>query len=227
MSTMQRVRMTLFAVLILAVLPGLSLAEPWILAYPLETVVFRYDPFRYEVVGPSHHSYDPAFSLSGEMLWDKINGRAAYEVYQAPGLSRFTTSSSGVSEFYKVGNRITLAVDGFSEYPRQLNDIYVQFMPFPLGSSPDIYVDNERITGLRYLIPRMVVDQTTGEGFYSTSIELDVRWTGAMMVKIIVFADKNGNRVFDGEPIFEIVMEDFTIPTEHKSWGSIKALYNE
>ena len=225
MSTVQRVRLVLFLALISTVLPGLSAAEPWILAYPIDNVVFRYDPLRYEVIGPAHASYDPAFSLSGQMLWDQVHGRPAVEIYQAPNLSGFTPSNSGVSEFYKVGNQTTLVIDGFSPYPRQLNDIYVQFIPYPSGAAPEVFVDGARVSGLRYHIPRLIIDESAGNGFYSDTIQLDVRWSGARKVKIIVFADKNGNKVFDGEVLYEILMEDFTIPTERSTWGAVKQKY--
>ena len=57
------------------------------------------------------------------------------------------------------------------------------------------------------------------------TIDIDIRWVGSQFVTIIVFADKNGNRVLDGDPCFEVVMEDLTIPTENKTWGSIKSMY--
>jgi hypothetical protein len=52
-----------------------------------------------------------------------------------------------------------------------------------------------------------------------------LRWTGAQFIGIIAYADKNGNRVFDGIPCPGVRMEDLTVPAESKTWGCIKALY--
>ncbi len=205
--------------------PAAVLADPCLLVYPLDVVVFRYDPLTYEVVSPSDPGFDPAYAVSGEVLWNVAERRIATEIYRAPGLVGFETSYDGKSEFFTVGNKTKICVDGFSEYPRQLNDIVVEFVPFPVNSSPDVYVNGERIDGLRYVIPRMVVSTETEDGFYSDTFTFNLRWLGSQFIGIIVYADKNANRVFDGEPCYSVMMEDWTVPTATKTWGSIKELY--
>jgi len=136
-------------------------------------------------------------------------------------------SANGRSEYYMPGNLSAMCVDGFSEYPRQLSDICVEFQPYPPTSVPVIYVDGVRLEGLRYYIPRLVIATPVGDGFYSDRTTFHLRWLGAQYIRIIVYADKNGNRVFDGEPTVSVLMEDLTIPTEERTWGSVKALYGE
>ncbi|UCG51611.1 MAG: hypothetical protein JSW58_15725 [Candidatus Latescibacterota bacterium] len=213
------------ALAILALLPVSSSAEPCLLAYPLDFVVFHYDPAEYSVVGVQHPLYDPRFGVAGEMLWNSREQRVAFAIYQAPGLSGFEPSPTGKNQFYTAGNTTTIRIDGFSDVPRQLNDIYVEFSPYPLNSTLDIFINDERIDGLRHVIPRLVVSTPTDDGFYSDSVDLDVRWVGSQFVRITVFADKNGNRVLDGDLCLEVVMEDLTVPTENKTWGSIKSMY--
>jgi hypothetical protein len=226
MSTWYRLHKRVVLFLMMVLLPtGVVAAEPCLLAYPLAYTVFQYNSALYDAISSSHPDYDPSYGVAGQMLWNLEAGRVAAEVYRAPGLYGFEPSSSGYNEFFTAGNTTTIRVDGFSEMPRQLNDIYVEFRPYPLNSTPDIFVDGERIEGLRYFIPRLVVSTPTADGFYSDSVDLGLRWVGAQMMTIIVFADKNGNRVFDGEPGFIIVMEDLTVPTENRTWGSIKLKY--
>jgi len=226
MGVRHRLHVLVVVSLILALAPGWAAAsEPCVLAYPLDFVVFQYNAARYDVISSSHPDYDPSYEVSGLMLWDITANRVAAEVYRAPGLYGFEPSLSGQNEFFTAGNITTIRLDGFSEVPRQLNDIYVEFRPYPFNSTPEVYINDERIDGLRYHIPRLVVSTPTGDGFYSDVIDIDVKWVGAQTMTIIVFADKNGNRVLDGDPIYRIVMEDLTVPTENKTWGSIKSLY--
>ncbi|UCH84724.1 MAG: hypothetical protein JSW50_03240 [Candidatus Latescibacterota bacterium] len=210
----------------MALIPGTGVAgEPCLLAYPMDAVVFHYNSTQYDAISSSHPNYDPSYGVSGLMLWDYDADRVAAEVYRAPGLNGFETSPSGDNEFFNVGNITTIRIDGFSDTPRQLNDIFVEFRPYPFHSTPNIYVNDDKLDGLRYYIPRLVVSTPTEDGFYADVIDVDVKWNGAQTMTIIVFADKNGNRVLDGEPMFRIVMEDWTVPTENKTWGAIKALY--
>ena len=46
-------------------------------------------------------------------------------------------------------------------------------------------------------------------------------------MEVIVYVDRNGNRVFDGERVFGILMKDSSVPTQNKTWGGIKALYGK
>lgn len=36
---------------------------------------------------------------------------------------------------------------------------------------------------------------------------------GALQLEIVIFADRNGNRIFNGEPCFTVVMENLTTPS--------------
>jgi hypothetical protein len=204
-----------------------AITDVGLLVYPAKYVTFRYDPSDYEVKQPADPMFDPSFAVAGFMLWNKPENRVAFEVYRAQSISGFEVSANGRSEYYTLGNMATICVDGFSEYPRQLSDICVEFQPYPLTSSPVIYVDDVKLQGLRYSIPRLVIATPAGNGFYSDRIALRLRWLGAQYVRIIVYADKNGNRVFDGEPTVSTLMEDLTIPTQERTWGSVKALYGD
>jgi hypothetical protein len=222
MSYLHRV---LFSLAVCIVVAASARAEPCVLAYPAGQTVFHYDPSQFEVVGPASSKYNPSYALSGQMLWDTTEGRVAYEVYRAPGLTGFQSSSSGESVFQHVGNHTLIVVDGFSPSPRHLSDIYVQFTPQPLSSVVSITVDGSPVSGLRYVIPSLPVTTPIGNGFYSNTIILNVEWFGAREMEIVVYSDRNGNRIFDGNPVFSIIMEDFSVPTENKTWGGIKAIY--
>ncbi len=198
-----------------------------LLVYPLDRVVFRYAPAAYELLEPVDPQYDPSYGVAGRMLWNRLEQRVAYEVYRVPDLLGFEASSSGRSEFFSSANTAWICVDGFSEYPRQLNDIYVEFIPYPSSSSPEIFVNGSRLEGLQFVISRLVVSTPVDDGYYADTVYFGLRWLGAHFMRIIVYADKNGNRVFDGDPSYSILMEDLTVPSEAKTWGSIKALYGD
>jgi len=227
MISQQRVGFATLLVVLSVLYPMAAAGDVGLLAYPLNYVVFRYAPAEYAVIEPVDPQYDPAYGVAGHMLWNRLEQRVALEVYRTPGLSGFETSSSGRSEFYTAGNTATICVDGFSNYPRQLNDIYVEFRPYPASSAPDIFIDGERIEGLQYVIPRLVVTTPVGDGYYADTVTFRLRWVGAQFIRIVVYADKNGNRVFDGDPSYSILMEDLTVPVESKTWGNIKILYGD
>jgi hypothetical protein len=227
MSSWHRSIAALILVVLVVLGQGAALADVGLLVYPAKYVTFRYDPADYEVKQPADPNFDPAYAVSGSMLWNRPENRVAFEVYRAQFISGFETSATGRNEYYMAGNLATICVDGFSEYPRQLNDIYVEFQPFPPTSSPNIFVDGVRVVGLRYYIPQLVIATPAGNGFYSDRLQFQLRWLGAQYVRIIVYADKNGNRVFDGEPSVSFLMEDLTVPTQERTWGGIKSLYDD
>jgi hypothetical protein len=204
-----------------------AVTDVGLLVYPAKYVTFRYDPVEYEVKQPADPSFDPAFAVAGAMLWNKPENRVAFEVYRAQAIAGFETSANGRNEYHTLGNLATICVDGFSEYPRQLADICVEFQPYPPTSAPVIYIDDERLQGLRYYIPRLVIATPAGNGFYSDRIMFHLRWLGAQYIRIIVYADKNGNRVFDGEPTVTTLMEDLTVPAQERTWGAVKSLYGD
>lgn len=223
---LQPVRLLTLSILILGV-PAFAVAEPCVLAYPLTSTIFRFDASRFELLGPASPYYDPDYSLVGGVLWDIDADRIAYEVYRAPALAGFEPAVLSGSQFYTVGNRTTIAVDGFAATPRQLNDIVVQFIAIPAGSVPEIFVDGAPVKGLRHVIPRLVVSTPVDGGFFSDTVEINIEWRGAPKVRVAVYADRNGNRVFDGEPCSSILIEDLTVPVREHTWGSLKALYGE
>jgi hypothetical protein len=227
MNSWQRSIAALIFLVLVVLGPGAARADVGLLVYPANYVIFQYDPADYEVKYPADPNFDPAYAVAGFMLWNRPENRVAYEVYRAPLISGFETSATGRNEYYTAGNLAMISVDGFSEYPRQLNDIYIEFQPFPPSSSPNIFVDDVRVEGLRYYVPQLVIATPTGNGFYSDRLQFRLRWLGAQYVRIIVYADKNGNRVFDGEPSVDLLMEDLTVPAQERTWGGIKTLYND
>jgi hypothetical protein len=227
MSSLQRLLVAVTAMFIAVPAAVPAKAEPCILAYPGSQTMFRYDPDRYEVLAPSDADFNPNYSLSGQMLWDKVEGRVAYEVYQAPGLSGFEPSTSGRSEFHQVASRGTLVIDGFSVSPRQLSDVCVQFNPRPGTAPVSVKVNGVPVSGLRYMIPHFAVSTPTPDGFYSDQIVLTFEWSGALQMEVIVYSDRNRNRVFDGEMGFSVLLEERTVPTRSATWGGIKAIYGE
>lgn len=230
MDTGRSLRRIPLLALTLSLCAGAALAEPCILAYPLGQVTFRYNTTRYEVKGPGDPLFDPLYAIGGLMLWDRARARIAFEVYQAPGLDAFVPSLSGRSEFLFLGAEISLVIDGFAEQPRQLSDVLVQFTPRPLGTRASILVNNLPVVDLRYPVPRMVVSTPTPNGYFSdtTTIAIGCAENGCddiLRLEIIVYQDRNGNRVYDGDPCIVVIMENFTVPVEESTWGAIKAMY--
>jgi hypothetical protein len=217
----------LVPLIVTAVVPDLRAADPCVLAYPEQNAVFQFDTSYYRTIYPGDSLYDPAYDRYGVMLWDIANDRIAYELYQAPGLVGFKPATNAANSFDLPINKLTLYIDGFYSAPRQLNDIYVRFLPTPPYANPVIYVEDEKLTGFYYHIPKLVVSTPTGNGFYSDRIKLDMVWSGAQSMKITVFSDKNGNGVFDGIERYNVFMLDQTIPTSNATWGQIKAQYQE
>ena len=206
---------------------GKLCAEPCLLIYPLQSTTFRYDPFRYVTITAADPRFDPAYERSGKMLWDLVNNRAACEVYQAPNLQGFVASTTGRSEYYITKWDVDLAVDGFFTEPRRLNDIYVRFQPIPSDAIVDISVNGNQITNYRHFIPALSVMSSVHCCFYSDMISFNVEWLGAKQIIVTAFADKDGNGVYDGEPCFNVLLEDPYVPVENTTWGKIKAIYNE
>lgn len=206
---------------------GSAAAERNLIAYPTGQTVFHYAPDRYEILGPTSSKFNPAYSVAGQCLWDNLEQRVAVEVYRAPGLTAFTKSAQTHSEYEYMGSRGTVVVDGFSSSPRRLSNILVQFTPRPATSVSNIMVNGTHVEGLRYVVPFLEVSTPTGDGFYSDSATLNIEWTGPLEMEVIVYVDRNGNRVFDGERVFSILMRDSSVPTQSKTWGGIKALYGK
>lgn len=217
--------LAVFAVFIITVSPASVSADACLLAYPDQNAVFQFDPSHYRMIFPEDPLYDPLYDRFGVMLWDIEYDRIAYELYQAPGLMAFEPASMDANIFNFPANKFTLYIDGFFHAPRQLNDIYIRFLPVPSNAGTTIYANDELVSGLYYHIPRLVVSTPLENGFYSDTIPVEIVWAGAEAMKITVFSDKNGNRVFDGDERFSVFMLDQTVPAGNSTWGQIKAQF--
>jgi len=206
---------------------GNVFAEPCLLIYPLQNTVFRYDSFRYMTITDADPRFDSEFDRAGKMLWDLVNDRVACEVYQAPNLQGFVESTTGRSEYYVTKLNVGLAVDGFFPEPRQLSDIYVRFQPIPTDAIVDITVNGNQLSNYRHFIPALSVMSSLLCCFYSDTVSFDVEWIGAKQLIVTAFADKDGNGVYNGEPCFNVLLEDPWVPAENTTWGRIKAIYNK
>lgn len=206
---------------------GLAIAEPCLLIYPLQKTVFRFDPSKYILIPEGDSLYDELYGKSGVMLWDPNEQRIPYEVYQSPNLQGFEHSSFGRNEFFIPRKQLTIAVDGFYHAPRRLNDIFIRFIPIPADAVVEIRINGVLVDNLYYHIPSLLVTTLLGNGYYSDALTFDIEWTGPKGFLVTAFADKNGNRVYDGEPCFSVFMEDPSVPTEATTWGRIKSLYKD
>jgi hypothetical protein len=206
---------------------GSALADPCLLIYPLDQTVFRYDASRYVLITEGEPGYNHGYALSGKVLWDVHNDRIASEVYQAPYLQGFLESYEHRNEFYISRMSATIVIDGYHNEPRLLNDIYLRFLPYPRDAFTQIYINGQLLTERAYRISQLLVSTPTGGGFYSDTITLEIEWQGAKSIEISAYSDKNGNRTFDGESCFNILLEDPTVPVHETTWGQIKSLYRQ
>jgi hypothetical protein len=201
-------------------------AEPDLLVYPNVPAEFRFNPAEYEVMSAAHPQFDPDYQIGGVSLWDKLEQRVAYEVFRAPQLTGFSSSSSGHNEFVLMTNEFNVIVDGFCSYPRFLGKVYVRFYPDPPQSTAMIELGGEIIDGLIQPINPIDVRDQTPDGFYSNTRNVHIRWSGSVGIRITAYADKNNNRVLDqGNPKWSIYVEDNSVPVANTSWGAIKAMY--
>jgi len=213
---------------LLAMIPATGIAgEPCMLVYTRGQTLFCYDETRYSVLTSASSQFDPGYAVGGGMLWDVAEDRIAHEAYQAPGLHAFERSLTGRNEYTTTASIANLVVDGFTSAPTQFADIIVQFIPIPSTARPEIYVNDELITGLRHVIPWIQVSTPQGNGFYSDYTELALRWYGAEAMEVIAYADRNGNRILDGPACFVSVLRDETVQTHERTWGGIKALFDD
>jgi len=207
-------------------MPGPALAEPLLLIYPNSAAVFRYSPDCYEELPSSDPRYDPAYDIGGKMLWDKVEQRIPIEIYRAPALNGFEESPLGLNEFVTMANRFNVIVDGFFAAPRQLNNLYLRIIPDPPHTTVQATVGGVPIETLINPIPGLNVITPIGGGFYSDTESIHVTWSGTVGMHITVYADKNGDYVYDDVvPRFSIYVVDNTIAVETETWGGIKARY--
>jgi len=201
-------------------------AEPGLLVYPDVPTEFRYNPAEYEPITSGHPQFNPQFQIGGLSLWDKIEQRIAYEVFRAPQLTGFSSSSNGENEFVLMANEFKVIVDGFFTQPRYLGKVCVRFVPDPPHSTALIEMAGEEVDFLIQTIKPIDVQDITPEGFYSGTRSVHIRWSGAVGIRITAYGDKNNNLVFDGGmPRWSIYVQDNSVPVENTSWGAIKARY--
>lgn len=202
------------------------LGEPLLLIYPNSPTVFRYDPSCYEELHPGDPNYDPSYDIGGKMLWDKAEQRIPIEVYRAPKLNGFEVSPLGFNEFVTMANQFNVIVDGFFIAPRQLNNLYLRIIPDPPQTIVQATVNGAPIDQLINPIPGFSVTTPIGGGFYSDTQNVHVTWSGSVGLRITVYADKNGDYVYDDVvPRFSLYVIDNTVAVETETWGGIKALY--
>lgn len=220
-------RAVAFAVVSLLLATGAMAAEPALLVYPSTLTILRYDAARYELLSPGDPDYEAQFAIGDRMLWDKVEQRVPTEIYRAPQLGGFEQSWSGRTEFVAWRNEFDLIVDGHFDTPRFLGNLHVRFVPVPAHAIPEIEVDDVALTDLVHPIGDLNVTTPTGDGYYADTLSREIRWRGAIGLRIVVFSDKNMNGVFDdGPPLFSVLAEDHTIPVEPTTWGALKALYD-
>jgi hypothetical protein len=201
-------------------------AEPDLLLYPDTPTEFRYDPVRYEAITSSHPDFDSAYQVGGVSLWDRVESRIAYEVFRAPELTGISPSPNGRNEFLLMTNEFKVVVDGFSTYPRHLGIVYVRFTPDPPHATALIEMAGKDIDYLIQPVGSIDVREETPDGFYSNTLRVHVRWSGAVGIRITAYGDKNNNRVYDGgQHRWSIYVVDNSVPVENTTWGAIKAQY--
>lgn len=201
-------------------------AEPTYLVYPSVASIFRYDPVRYELLSPGDIGFAQSYSLGNKVLWDKVEERVPVEIYRAPGLAGFEPSPSYANEFYAVRNEFNLIIDGFSESPHVASNLYIRFEPVPYYASPRITVDRQTVTSLTFAIPPLAVTTLIEEGYYSDTRSHHIMWSGTAALRIVIFSDRDGDGVLDGEqPIYSVFVQDNVIATEETTWGGLKAQY--
>ena len=207
---------------------GLAYTEPLLLVYPNKPAEFHYDQERYEVLGPTDSKYDPDYDVGGVMLWDKVEQRIPYEIYRAPEITGFVPSSNGMNQFVLMINKFWLIIDGFYEYPRQINEISIRFIPDPPHSSAVILMNDTPLDHLITRISGINVQSETPEGYYSNTKQVLIWWSGAVGMRITAYGDKNKNLVYDGgTPMWSIYVKDNTVPVEQTTWGAIKSMYSD
>jgi len=206
--------------------PALA-GEPNVLSYPSTTSVFRYDPARYEVLQPGDPQFQPSYAIGNQMLWDKVDQRIPTEIYRAPLLVGFEPCPEWTSEYVTLHNQFDHTVDGFAAEPRFLGNVMMRFVPEPATAVSVISVDGVPVTGFVYPLGNLDVT-TPVSGGYSDTIVRSISWTGASAIRIVVFADRNLNGIYDdGPPLYTTRSQDNPIPVEETSWGRVKALYAE
>jgi hypothetical protein len=205
---------------------GAAAAEPSYLIYPNAPAVFHYDTGRYELVATGNPKFDPRYAIGNQMLWDRVAGRVPVEVYRAPQLVGFEPSAYGRNEFVVYRNDFELVIDGFSEGPHTVGNLCLRFWPVVGGPGAlAVSLGGQFVDRLTVRVPSLEVSTPVDDQFYSDTQTHALAWMGSTAIRIIAFSDKDGNRAFDGTPLFAVVARDATVPVSRATWGGIKSLY--
>lgn len=202
-----------------------EVAEPSYLIYPSSAAVFRYDSGRYQLLTSSDPKYQESYSVGGQMLWDREENRVPFEVYRAPDLIGFEPSPNGNSEFVTFRNQFEVIVDGFASVPHTLGSLYLRFWPEPASAVVQIEVDALPLQHWTTPLPTLEVVTPVSPGYYADTRAVVCSWTGATVMRVMAFSDKNGDGAFQGTPRFGILALNAVVPVAPTTWGRIKSLY--
>ncbi|UCG50920.1 MAG: hypothetical protein JSW58_12060 [Candidatus Latescibacterota bacterium] len=225
------VKITVFKLVSLAfvsalIIPAVAFADPCLIVYPAGPTVYHYDSNEYYTVTFGDPLYDPLYDRGGEVLIDINTDEIPWDIYQTPNLIGFEMSTDGNEGYFFVGSTFDLVIDGFNNQPTTYENIILVFDPDPELCDPSVTVDGNPVTGNTYPIGDLVVSTPTQDGNnYSDTITMQITWTSCYGVRIWAYADEDYNGMKDGGDCFTAFSHDLTVPTENKSWGAIKSLY--
>jgi hypothetical protein len=227
MTHSYRALFLLSAFLLCAILTGPALADPCLVVYPTGPCMYHYDVTEYMVVGPGDPYYDPAYDINGQCLIDLNDMMPAADIYQAPELMGFQPSSDGKEGYFFEGYSFTLVVDGFSNEPTTYENIMLVVEPLPASCPPMVVVDGTPMTSNMLSLGDLLVSTPTEEGNnYSDVMMLEISWAQCAEMEFWAFADENYNGVKDGGECFSAFSHDSTVPSEEKSFGTIKVRFS-
>jgi hypothetical protein len=208
-------------------------ADPCLVVYPSGPCVYHYESAEYYTVGPADPLYDPIYDRGGLVLLDINTNEVDLSIYQAPNLVGFVLDEENQG-YYAVGNSIDLVVDGFSNMPTTYVNILLVFDMFePTWCTPTITVDGNPVLydaslGFYWPIGDLVVATPTADGNnYSDTVTHLVEWGICTGLRVWAFADADFSLSHDGGECFSAFSHDLTVPTQEKTWGAIKSLYED
>ncbi|HET6349214.1 MAG TPA: hypothetical protein VFH88_09035 [Candidatus Krumholzibacteria bacterium] len=205
---------------------GSAFAEQSYLLYPTVPTVFRYDVNRYELVSAGESKFNSSYAVGNLMLWDRIEQRIPYEIYETPQLIGFEPTT-GTSEFIVYTEEFDVVIDGFGDAQRTLGNLCLRFYPYSAVTNPSLTVDGVASDRLLVHLDPLDVVTPLGNGFYSDTSLHHIVWSGATAMEIVAFSDKDGDGMFEGTPAYRIVTHYAPVATQATTWGSVKALYRK
>lgn len=230
---MKKVKL-LFVISLLSVIasgisfPTTALADRCLVVYPEALASYHYDINEYFTVSFGDPLYDPLYDRGGETLIDSNDLEIAYDIYQAPNLIAFESSTNGQEGYFTIGSKFKLILDGFYNSPTTYENIILVFEPDPGFCIPQIRVDGVLATSFTFPIGNLTVSTPTEYGNnFSDLLEFDIYWSGCYGLRIWAYADENYNFTLDGGECFTAFSHDVTVPADEETWGSIKVRYSE